>query len=580
MKNIKNIAVLFLLIFMSISCSEDFLEKYPQDEISPQDYWKTPNDLKLYLNQFYTSFPVHNGWNGGTFETDNNSDNLASFSINSRFVGENSTVPNTGGGWSWSRIRSINFYFENNTEASGSEDAIKHYNGEAYFFRAMFYFDMLKKFGALPYLDKTLTTDSEELYMERLPRNEIVDKIIADLDIAIEKLKSKSSAESFRVHRGIALALKSNVCLFEGTWEKYHAGTSFEGSVNNSTKYLELAASTAEILINDGNYSLYNNGDVNTTYWSLFNQMDYSNNNEVMFWKMYDKLDGVSHKVGHYIPRNGSGTGVTKELVESFLCTDGQPFSVSPLYTSDNEKSLTGVVQNRDPRLAQLICTPGDLLTEFAASDDVYFDYPTFRDNNEVVCTTGYQIYKGGSTNEEERNDSEMGSIIYRFAEVLLNFAEAKAELGTLNQADLDKSINLLRARVGMPGITIGSIVSDPNKAFPGLSDLINEVRRERRVELCLEGKRLDDLLRWRAHDQFVGKRLKGFKIVGSDMETEFSDLIGSSILVDENGYIDPYLNTIPAGFGFDPTRDYLRPIPTEQLVLSKGTLTQNPGWE
>ncbi len=580
MKNIKYISILFLLVFISNSCSEDFLEKYPQDEIAPQDYWKTPNDLKLYLNQFYTSFSVHNGWNGGTFEIDNNSDNLANFNINNRFVGENSTVPNTGGGWSWGRIRSVNLYLENKDKAEGNNDEIKHYNGEAYFFRAMFYFKLMKRFGALPYIDKTLSTDSEELYMERLPRNEVVDKIIADLDLAIANLKPKSSAESFRVHKGIALVLKSNVCLFEGTWEKYHAGTVFAGSVNNSTKYLELAASAAEQLMNEGNYALYNNGDVTSTYWSLFNQMDYSNNTEVMFWKRYDQSEGVSHKVGHYIPRNGSGTGVTKSLVDSFLCADGKPISVSSLYGADSEKSLEAIVKDRDPRLAQLICTPGDLLTKYAASDDVYFKFPTFRDNNEIVCTTGFQIYKGGSTDEDEREDSQMGSIIYRYAEVLLNFAEAKAELGTLTQGDLDKSINLLRERVGMPIMTIAGLVADPNKAFPGLSDLINEVRRERRIELCLEGRRLSDLLRWSAADQFVGKRLKGFKIVGSDIEAEFSDLIGSSIFVDENGYIDPYKNTIPNGFGFDPSRDYLQPIPTEQLVLSKGSLTQNPGWK
>jgi hypothetical protein len=555
------------------------LERFPKDEISPQDYWKTPNDLKLYVNQFYTSFPVHNGWNGGTFETDNNSDNLANFWINERFVGDNNTVPNTGGGWSWGQIRSINFYLENNSTAQGNEDDIKHYNGEAYFFRAMFYFNLVKRFGSLPYIDKTLSIDSEELFSQRLPRNEIVDKIILDLDKAIENLKPGNSAESFRVHRGIALALKSNICLFEGTWEKYHAGTVFAGSSDNSTRYLTLAAETAGVLISEGNYSLYSNGDVNTTYWSLFNQFDYSGNSEVMFWKKYDKLDGVEHKVGHYIPRNGAGTGVTKSLVDSYLCKDGLPIGTSPLYLLANESSLTTITADRDPRLSQLICQPGDLITEFSASDDEIFEFPTFRDNNEVVCTTGYQIYKGGSTVESERNSSETGSIIYRYGEVLLNYAEAKAELGTLTQEDLDKSINLLRTRVGMPAMDIAAIVSDPNKAFPELSDLINEVRRERRVELSLEGKRLDDLLRWRAHTQFVGKRLKGFKLIGSDIETEFADLIGTSILVDDNGYIDPYKNVIPAGFGFNPLRDYLSPLPTEQLVLGNGTLEQKPGW-
>ena len=572
-------SMLLLLAVVSISCNEDFLDRFPQDEISPQDYWKSPNDLKLYLNQFYTSFPVHNGWNGGTFETDNNSDNLADYSINQRLVGNNTTVPNTSDDWGWGSVRSINFYLENNLSVEGSEEDIKHFNGEAYFFRAMIYFDLVKKFGDLPYVDKTLSTDSEELYSERLPRNEVVDKIIADLDLAIANLKPRNSAENFRVHRGIALALKSNVCLFEGTWEKYHAGTAFAAATNNSDKYLKLAAEAANTLINEGNYTLYSTGNVNEDYRNLFIQQDYAGVSEVMFWKKYDKLDGVSHRVGHYIPRNGSGTGVTKSLVDSYLSIDGEPISVSPLYTAEYEKSLTTIAKDRDPRLSQLICEPGNMITDNGGINDDIFEFPTFRDNNEVVCTTGFQIYKGGTTDPTERDECEMGSIIYRYGEVLLNYAEAKAELGTLSQGDLDKSINLLRARAGMPNMVIGSIVSDPNKAYPELSDLINEVRRERRVELALEGKRLDDLLRWRAHSQFVGKRFKGFKIIGSDIETEFNDLIGPSILVDENGNIDPYKNIIPAGFGFNPSRDYLKPLPTEELVLSNGTLTQNPGW-
>lgn len=578
MKKLKYITVMLALIIGSSACNEEFLERYPLDEISPQDYWKTPNDLKLYLNQFYTSFTVHSGWGGGTFEIDNNSDNLANFWINERFVGNNTIAPTTGGGWDWGQIRSINYYLENSATVEGNEEEIAHYNGEAQFFRAMFYFNMVKRFGDLPYIDKTLSTDSEELYSERLPRNEVVDKIVKDLDDAILNLKPRSSAESFRVHRGMALALKSTVCLYEGTWEKYHSGTEFAAGTNKSTEFLTMAADAAQTLITEGNYTLYNNGDVNDTYWSLFNQFDYSGVSEVMFWKKYDKLDGVSHRVSHYIPRNGSGTGVTKSMVDSYLCTDGQPISTSSLYLPTHETSLSNIAVDRDPRLSQLICNPGDLITEGTPTDS-FFEFPSFRENNETISTTGYQIYKGGSVKESEKQESEYGSIIYRYAEVLLNFAEAKAELGTLTQADLDASINLLRARVEMPAMDLAAIVSDPNKAFPELSDLINEVRRERRVELSIEGKRFDDLMRWRAHSQFVGKRLKGFKIIGSDMESEFSDLIGSTIIVDGDGYMDPYQNVIPSGFGFDPGRDYLNAIPTEEIILSEGSLTQNPGW-
>lgn len=578
----KHIKLITLILFMAlfVGCSDDLLNKLPEDEISPEAYWKTPNDLALFLNQFYTSFPVHQGFNGGIFEFDNNSDNLADIFVNTRLVGSSATVPTTDGSWNFSSIRAVNFYLENSGTAEGDAALIAHYDGEAYFFRAMFYYNLLKRYGGVPYIDKTLNTDSPELFSPRMARNELATKIVEDLDKAIAKLKPKSAAEAFRVHQGIALLLKSTVCLYEGTWEKYHQSDAFAAPVNESAKFLQWAADAAETLMNQAAYSLYNNGTAKT-YWDLFNQVNYANNPEVMFWKKYSLADGVSHNVGHYLPHTGSGTGVTKSLVDSYLAIDGKPISVSPLYSPSQESSLVDIVKDRDPRLAQTICTPGDLITVNSGIPNALFDYPTFRGNNEITCTTGFQIYKGGTTDAAQRTDSWTGAIIFRYAEVLLNFAEAKAELGSLTQGDLDKSINLLRARVGMPALSL-TPVADPNKAFPALSDLINEVRRERRVELALEGKRFDDLMRWAAADELiVGKRLIGFKIIGSGaMETEFAPEINNSILVNAQGYIDPYKNTIPAGFAFKLGRDYLSPIPKEEIVLSKDALVQNPGWE
>ncbi|MEO5789301.1 RagB/SusD family nutrient uptake outer membrane protein [Gelidibacter sp.] len=577
MKHIKSIALVLIMTF-SLGCSDDLLDKLPEDQISPEAYWKTPNDLALFLNQFYTSFPVHNGYNGGIFEFDNNSDNLADIFINNRFVGTSTNPPTSDGNWNYSSIRAVNFYLENSDKAQGDATLIDHYNGEAYFFRAMFYYNLLKRYGGVPYIDKTLNADSPELYTPRMPRNELATKIVENLDLAIAKLRPKNRSEAFRVHQGMALSLKSTVCLYEGTWEKYHNNDAFAAPVNESDKFLKWAVEASERLIDEGEYSLYNNGTP-STYWDLFNQVNYTGNPEVMFWKKYSVSEGVSHYVGHYLPHTGSGTGVTKSLVDSYLAIDGQPISVSPLYSLSQENSLTTIIKDRDPRLAQTIATPGDLLTVNVGVPNEIFNFPTFKGNNEITNTTGFQIYKGGITDNAQRNDSWTGAIIFRYAEVLLNFAEAKAELGSLTQSDLDKSINMLRTRVGMPALNL-SPVADPNKAFPALSDIVNEVRRERRVEMALEGKRFDDLMRWAAADELiVGKRLEGFKIVGSDMQTEFADLIGSSILVNAEGYIDPYMNTIPGGFGFNLGRDYLSPVPTEQIVLSQGSLVQNPGW-
>src|SRR5690606_26626051 len=249
-----------LLCLLVGSCSEDFLDRLPEDEISPEQYWKTDNDLKLFLNQFYTTFPVHDGWSGGIFDFDNNSDNLLPRDINERFVGNNNIAPSSDGSWSFDNIRNVNYFLENSRTAEGQEDIINHYNGEAYFFRAYFYFKLLKRFGGVPYIDKTLNVDSPELLTPRLPRNELATKIMEDLDRALTLLQPKSGIENFRVHRGVALAFKSEVGLYEGTWEKYHDGTVFGAPTNESEKFLTMAADAAETMIDEGRYGLFNDG--------------------------------------------------------------------------------------------------------------------------------------------------------------------------------------------------------------------------------------------------------------------------------------------------------------------------------
>src|SRR5690606_38171276 len=143
-------------------------------------------------------------------------------------------------------------------------------------------------------------------------------------------------------------------------------------------------------------------------------------------------------------------------------------------------------------------------------NEDQVFERAPVHLGGEANTTTGYQIQKGALPNKQlQQTDfgSTTAAIIFRYAETLLIYAEANAELSEISQTDIDRSINLLRRRVGMPDLVINSIVNDPNWEFPLLSPLINEIRRERRVELACEGYRLSDLLRWRGHALFVGKR-------------------------------------------------------------------------
>ncbi|WP_340110687.1 RagB/SusD family nutrient uptake outer membrane protein [Maribellus mangrovi] len=574
----KKIFIYLFIGFMAFGCT-DVLDKYPLDEITEDSYWKTSTDMELYLNQFYTKFrKLTAGWSLGVYESETNSDNMQPATPNSTLNGQRS-VPASGGGWSWGDIRKINYFIENAENVTdGLEADIKHYKGEGRFFRAMFYFSKVSSFGAVPWYDKVLNIESEELYAPRIPRDQIVDKIIEDLDVAIDLMKEKSEVPEHRLHRGIALLLKARVCLFEGTWEKYHEGTEFGVQGSDGTKYLQLAVAATEELM-QGPYGIYSTGDTENDYWKLFNRIDHSSTAEVMMWQECNPELGTGHGAQQYL--NGMGgnqSGITKQLVDQYLCADGLPISLSPMYKGDS--TLLQTVEGRDPRLTQSVWVPGQLQSDAG----IYFQYPTIAESAAQNSTTGYMVRKGSTTDASQQQSggtsdyAKTAGIVYRYAEALLIFAEAKAELGTLSQTDLDNSINLLRARAGMPALDLNVGFTDPNWEFPNLSPIINEIRRERRVELALEGFRLEDLRRWRAHDIFKGKRLKGARFIQGVSFPEIENLLGG-VLVDDDRYIDRDKVTMPNGYGFVVNRDYLSPIPTNELTLNPN-LVQNPGWE
>lgn len=580
-KKSSSIYILFfsILIFAG-ACKKDMLNQNPLNRISDATFWNNSNDLKLYCNNFYQLLPNPGAYgNNANYYIDNNSDNLCPTTRNTRLNGEN-VVPASGGGWAysdWQQIRNVNYFFANYQKVKAAPAEIATYIGEAYFFRAWFYFDKLKNYGALPWVNTPLDpADKDALLAGRLPRNVIADSIVADLDRAISLLKPKASAAAMRINKEIAQAFKTRVCLYEGTWEKYHNGTAFGVEGRDGSAFLQKAAEEAEALMQSPSVGLDNVG-AEDGYGELFNQVDYSSSKEVLFWRKYQI--GVLTTYWNRYSNSGGGTGMSKDLVESFLCTDGKPVSVSPLYEGD--ATLADVVKNRDPRLKQILYTPGDLVTTNTSDRiDVFFTTPGFTLAHDQRNTTGYQLQKGNNTDAAQIEFTTRGLIYIRFGEVLLNFAEAKAELGTLTQADADKSINLLRERVGMPPMVIAAITTDPDWAFTGLSPVINEVRRERRVELSCEGFRFDDIMRWAA----AGELIKGYKYKGAkwaQWDGEFPTLVpGVNIFLDADGYIEPFQQDqlLANGFGFDVNRDYLLPLPVDQLTLNPA-LGQNPGW-
>ena len=382
------------------------------------------------------------------------------------------------------------------------------------FLKPYLYFDKVKTFGDVPWFSKALTTDSPELYAPRDSRKVVVDSIISCLDYAINNLNDINGTEPSRINKETALLLKARVCLYEGTWEKYHQNTPFGVDGEGGTEFLQMAAAAADRLMQMGTVGIYT-GPEGEEYWSIFNQLDYSGISEVLLWKKYDVDLGIYHVVGQYLPYAGGNIGISKEFADDYLCTDGQAISVSPLFMGYD--SLLGEAQNRDPRFAQTIFLPGHDMTINApeGAKNRQFYKPPLDDPAQNRATTGYCIYKGVNPeySQQQASGGWMGSIIFRFSEALLIYAEAKAELGTITQNDIDISVNLLRNRVGMIPLTLSNITNDPDWDFPSLSPIINEIRRERRIELGFEGSRWDDLARWRAHHLIVNKRPRGLNI-------------------------------------------------------------------
>ena len=577
----------FCVFILCGSCTEDFLERYPLDELSPNEFFKTANDLKLYANSFYVLLPSHSGYGGGTFWSEGNSDNLVPAVPDMRLSGIR-TIPSSGGGWEWGNIRQANYFLDHCYDQLTETLDAEIYIAEVKFFKAFLYFDLLKTFGDVPWFTHALDTDSPELFSPRESRTVVVDSIVACLDDAIDGLKLKNVSEPFRINKECAILLKARVCLYEGTWEKYHQGTAFGVSGRDGTEFLAMAASAAEQLMQLGSAGLDNSGPDNTVYWSLFNQLDYSANPEVLLWRKYDVGLEVTHNLGQYLPNAGGDIGITRSFADSYLCTDGQPISTSPLFGGYDSLALETL--NRDPRMAQTFFLPGDLRTvnRPGGAEDLIFDKPPLDGTAQWRATTGYCLYKGVNIDyAQQESVGWMGSIVFRYAEALLIYAEALAELGTISQEDLDISVNLLRDRVGMVRLDLGNITVDPDWDFPGLSPVINEIRRERRVELAFENTRWDDLARWRAHHLIVNQRPGGVKYIGSNLEGTYfaidgsgdpSIIVGENLYVDGEGFVDPYQILLPSGFGFNPERDYLSPIPSDELTLNSA-LIQNPGW-
>ncbi|WP_257668413.1 RagB/SusD family nutrient uptake outer membrane protein [Parapedobacter tibetensis] len=574
----------FVIAFFSVSafvaCESDFLERYPQSEISPQLYFNTEKDLETYTNSFYAYLPANN-----IYMADFSSDNVDVSAIDEVVTGRR-RVPTdaASAGWTWSELYNINYFLAHYNKSEIPEEDRRHYGGVARFFRAYFYFEKLKRFGDVPWYGEPLDVDSEGLFKGRDPRTLIVDSIIADLDIAIDGLRlAKTDAT---INRWTALALKSRVCLFEGTFRKYHTELQLQSS---ATALLEASAAAANELINNGPYRLAT-GDPETVYLQLF-AVQAPNANEFILSRLYSLDVNKSHPLNNIFTSPTRGNpGITKGLMDSYLLRDGRPFSALP---NHGEMPFWEETEGRDPRLSQTVRTPG--YRRIGADESSASLVPDYAN-----AFTGYQNIKFVSTPDQDAA-SYTPLPIFRLAEVLLNYAEALAELGRLSQVDADRSINLLRSRVEMPSLNVTAIVPDPilQNQYDHTDDpLILEVRRERRVELALEGFRYYDLMRWK-EGHLLAETFYGAYYPGKgtfDLDNDGNDDIAVVDTRPNNPVAGLQYFTLPPDKAlsegdmgniivhptidkvFDEEKDYYYPLPINELILNP-TLRQNEGW-
>ena len=592
----KNIILYSFIALLSgtAGCS-DMLDQYPLDAISPETYYNNADELRSATNQFYGMFP---GAASGYTES---ADVVCTFNLPAEVQGIR-TVPTSGGGWNWEYLRAVIFYLSHSVRCD-DVDAREHFDGIARFFRAYFYFEKVKRFGEVPWFDRELSSTDPELFRPRDSRDFIMDKILDDLTYAINNISDKK--DLYNVTHWTALALKSRICLFEGTYRKYHGIPGYE-------KFLDECATASKLFIDNAPYAIYKTGA--QPYRDLFSSMN-AIEEEVILARDYDRAQNVMHEANaNTLSPTYGRPGMNKKIVNSYLMTNGDRFTDQPGYEA---MQYYDEMQNRDPRLTQTVVGPGYMRIN---SDKV--ESPNFSSS-----TTGYQIIKWVT---DASGDGYMGSsndyILFRAAEVFLNYAEAKAELGTLTQDDLKISIKKIRDRVGMPNIDMDAANANPDPYLCALESgyqnvtgpnkgVILEIRRERTIELCLEGHRYYDIIRWKEgkmfEQPFLGMYFPGLTQGSGDNRYDVFDMndgiagdkekvdiciytgkkpsvknirkfykLGEEFVLtdgDKGNIICHDIEKEPRQWNEE--RDYFFPIPTTERSLTNGALTQNPGW-
>ncbi|WP_294605461.1 RagB/SusD family nutrient uptake outer membrane protein [uncultured Bacteroides sp.] len=623
----KYIFALFSAAALMFASCDDVLDRPQLNNPQDDNYWRNETDLRLFGNGFYTNYFVGYNSSWGTAYAPlrgyNFSDDVATTGKQSSF--ENA-IPSSRGGsaeevawlgsafagssWNFAWVRKANLFLdriETVAKPKITEDTYKHWSAVARFFRGFEYCRLVCVFGDVPYYDKVFSeSDEKEMFKNRSPRAEVMDKVYSDFEYALQNLRLDDGAQY--LNRYIAAGFISRLMLFEGTWQKYH-----NGDQALAKKYLEMARDAADLIIASGKW------EISSEFRGLFGAQDLKGHKEVLMYRHYDAALSVTHHVASYSNGQESQSPASNlALAKSFLCNDGKPYLASDVEDAD-VLDIAHMIKTRDPRFEATFANKAKIESATLLYATKFIDRvgPSLADPSSVA------IY-ASMTNT---NDYP----VMRYSEVLLNWLEAKAELALsyggekVTQGDIDISVNKLRSRpLDKPAVDNGVEQTAPMKLADITADfdpardkgsvkvtgdyevdpLIWEIRRERRMEFVFEHSRILDLKRWKKlhymdnatyPDTKLGLWVNIKEEVPSYLDKNKDGTWPKRQVMKEDGTIITYDGTngdALVGFylplnasnrdGFTE-RSYLAPIGRAQInqYKEKGyTLSQTKGWE
>ena len=577
------------------SCS-DFLDREPITKPEAGNFLTGAIQVENYINGLYMTLPSFSKFGLGVRSEEKNSDNIIAEKYDARLHGQNNQFSGASD-WQtgYQNLRKVNYFFHNYKvpEAQENEDVLS-LKGEAYFLRAYWHFDLLKKFGSIPVMDafwdENATTAG--LQIPAKTRNEVARFILSDLVEAKNLLHSRGKYSGIRINKEAAMVLAMNVALYEGTWEKYHSSDDFASSTNESNYFLGEVIDWGNELFGCG-IDLYKTGqNPGDAFAALFNSKDLSGMGEVLLWRKYSSDEGVFHDVNGNLKAgvvdSEGAAGITQSLVDNYLNADGT--FIDP--TNEKFKDFKETFEGRDPRLIQTVMNEGAKFASATTATPMHLEEYTDEKKNTISppklagdgntrSLTGYHIRLGIDTTFVSGN-GETALPIIRYAEGLLAYAEAAAELEMWSDDIANKTLKALRERAGVKYLAPAKDANFTDFGYT-LTPVLQEIRRERRSELALQGFRLDDLMRWKADKLIVGKRGKGAyvgdeSILFKSYSPDNQKRIRERLTLDDNKWADPMAGTLPSGYQFHADRDYLLPIPPSELELNK-KLKQTPKW-